>query len=125
VRVEFAGSILSPNNELNSFTWAGCGKGTVAEHLQAIYGKDDSFEWFGGNMDAKWLVGGLSADDFTDYQLGFTCRWRRKTRPFWRVEVGHHVGYGPAFGKPENGWGGDLAGVYLESFFAASASAAC
>ncbi len=74
VRVEYAGTILSPNNELNSFTWGGCGKQTVAEHLQAIYGKDDSFEWFGGNMDAKWLVGGLGADDFTDYQLGYTGR---------------------------------------------------
>jgi hypothetical protein len=74
VRVEFAGTILSPNNELNSFTWGGCGKGTVAEHLQAIYGKDDSFEWFGGTMDAKYLVGGLGADDFTDYQLGYTGR---------------------------------------------------
>lgn len=74
VRVEYAGTILSPNNELNSFTWGGCGKGTVAEHLQAIYGKDDAFEWFGGNMDAKYLVGGLVADDFTDYQLGFTGR---------------------------------------------------
>ena len=74
VRVEYAGAILSPNNELNSFTWGGCGKGTVAEHLQAIYGKDDSFEWFGGNNDAKWLVGGLGADDFIDYQLGYTGR---------------------------------------------------
>ena len=74
VRVEYAGTILSPNNELNSFTWGGCGKQTVAEHLQAIYGKDDSFEWFGGNMDAKWLIGGLGADDFTDYQLGYTGR---------------------------------------------------
>lgn len=74
VRVEYAVTILSPNNELNSFTWGGCGKGTVAEHLQAIYGKDDSFEWFGGNMDAKYLIGGLGADDFTDYQLGWTGR---------------------------------------------------
>ncbi|MBS1876772.1 MAG: hypothetical protein JSU00_26395 [Acidobacteria bacterium] len=74
VRVEFAGTILSPNNELNSFTWGGCGSDTVAEHLQAIYGKDDSFEWFGGTMDAKWLVGGLGADDYTDYQLGWTGR---------------------------------------------------
>jgi hypothetical protein len=74
VRVEYARTILSPNNELNSFTWGGCGKQTVAEHLQAIYGKDDSFEWFGGTMDAKWLVGGLGADDFTDYQLGYTGR---------------------------------------------------
>ncbi len=74
VRVEFAGTILSPNNELNSFTFGGCGKQTVAEHLQASYGKDDSFEWFGGNMDAKWLVGGQGADDFVDYQLGYTGR---------------------------------------------------
>jgi hypothetical protein len=74
VRVEYGGTILSPNNELNSFTFGGCGKGTVAEHLQAIYGKDDSFEWFGGTMDAKWLVGGLGADDFTDFQLGWTGR---------------------------------------------------
>src|SRR5215831_8733463 len=72
VRVEYAGSILSPNNELNSFTWGGCGKKTISEHLQAIYGKDDSFEWFGGNNDAKWIVGGLGADDFTDFQLGYT-----------------------------------------------------
>ena len=74
VRVEYAGTILSPNNELNAFTFGGCGKQTVAEHLQAIYSKDDSFEWFGGTMDAKWLVGGLGADDFTDFQLGFVGR---------------------------------------------------
>ena len=74
VRVEYAGSILSPNNETNAMTWGGCGKATVADHLQAIYGLDDSFEWFGGNMDAKYLVGGLGADDFVDFQLGFTGR---------------------------------------------------
>lgn len=74
VRVEYAGSILSPNNETNAFTWGGCGKKTVANHLQAIYGLDDSFEWFGGNMDAKYLVGGLGADDYVDFQLGYTGR---------------------------------------------------
>ncbi|BDC52427.1 hypothetical protein F183_A47420 [Bryobacterales bacterium F-183] len=74
VRVEYAGAILSPNNELNSFTWGGCGKATVSEYLQAHYGLDDSFEWFGGTSDAKYLVGGLGADDFVDYQLGYTGR---------------------------------------------------
>jgi hypothetical protein len=74
VRVEFAGAILSPNNELNSFTFGGCGKGTMAHHLQATYGLDDSFEWFGGTMDAKYLVGGLGADDYVDFQLGWTGR---------------------------------------------------
>jgi hypothetical protein len=74
MRVEYAGSILSPNNETNSFTWGGCGTSTVAHHLQAIYGQDDSFEWFGGTMDAKYLVGGLGADDYVDFQLGYTGR---------------------------------------------------
>ncbi|MEO8663408.1 MAG: hypothetical protein ABI693_33435, partial [Bryobacteraceae bacterium] len=74
MRIEYAGSILSPNNETNSFTFAGCGTGTVAHHLQAIYGADDSFEWFGGTMDAKYLVGGLGADDYADFQLGYTGR---------------------------------------------------
>jgi len=74
VRVEYAGAILSPNNELNSFTWGGCGKATVSEYLQATYGLDDMFEWFGGTNDAKYLVGGLGADDYVDYQLGWTGR---------------------------------------------------
>jgi len=72
VRVEFAGSILAAANELNSFTWAGCGSKTVAHHLQAHYGLDDAFEWFGGNANAKYLIGGLHADDYVDFQLGWT-----------------------------------------------------
>ena len=71
VRVEYAGSILSPNNEINSFTWGGCGTDTVANHLQAKYGLDDTFEWFGGTMNAKHLVGSLSNDDYVDFQLGY------------------------------------------------------
>jgi hypothetical protein len=72
VRIEYSGIQLSPNNETNSFTWAGCGSQTTAHHLQATYGGDDAFEWFGGNANAKYLVGGLVADDFIDFQLGYT-----------------------------------------------------
>ncbi|MGC8758384.1 MAG: hypothetical protein ACP5VC_00365 [Bryobacteraceae bacterium] len=72
VRVEYAGSIFAPNNEANSFTFGACGRKTVAEYLQAIYGLDDSFEWFGGTMNARYLIGGLGADDYLDWQLGYT-----------------------------------------------------
>jgi hypothetical protein len=72
VRTEYSGVTLSPNNETNSFTWAGCGTQTTAHHLQAIFGGDDAFEWFGGTMNTKFLVGGLSADDYADFQLGTT-----------------------------------------------------
>lgn len=95
VRVEYAGTILSPNNELNSFTFGGCGTDTVAEHLQAIYGLDDTFEWFGGTMNAKYLVGGLSQDDYTDFQLG------------WVGKVQYVVGYQSPDARGNRGIEGD------------------
>jgi hypothetical protein len=72
VRVEYAGSTFAPNNEVNAITWGGCGTKTVAEYLQTSYGLDDAFEWFGGTMNARYLIGGLAADDFLDWQLGYT-----------------------------------------------------
>ncbi len=74
VRVEYAGSTFAPNNEANSITWGGCGRKTVSEYLQTIYGLDDAFEWFGGTNDARYLIGGLAADDYLDWQLGYTGR---------------------------------------------------
>jgi len=74
VRVEFGGSILSPNNEINNITWGGCGSQTVAHHLQSRYGLDDMFEWFGGVSDAKYLVGQFGRDDYLDGQLGWSGR---------------------------------------------------
>jgi len=73
-RVEFAGAELSPNNELNAITFAGCGKGTVANHLQAHYGFDDLFEWFGGTNDVQYMVGTGGQDDGFDLQKGYTGR---------------------------------------------------
>lgn len=74
VRVEYAGSVFTTNNEINSFTWGGCGSKTVAHHLQAHYGKDDTFEWFGGTSDLKYAIGSYGADDYLDWQLGWRGR---------------------------------------------------
>jgi len=74
VRVEYGGSVFTVNNEINSFTWGGCGSKTVAHHLQAHYGKDDTFEWFGGTADLKYAVGSYGADDYADWQLGWRGR---------------------------------------------------
>ena len=70
VRVEFAGKEITPNNELNSFTWNACGNNTHGDYLQAYQGADDSFEWFGGMMDQKHLVGIDGTDDGYDWQMG-------------------------------------------------------
>lgn len=70
-RSEYAGFILSPNNELNSITFCSVGKGTRAEYLEAFRGKDDSFEWFGGSVTCKYLVGIGGGDDNLDTQMGY------------------------------------------------------
>ena len=74
VRVEFAGALIRPNEETNSFTWGACGTVSKSEYLQAHYGFDDSFEWFGGINDAKYLVGTYGADDYVDVQIGYRGR---------------------------------------------------
>jgi hypothetical protein len=70
VRVEFAGKEVTPNNELNSFTWNACGSNTHGDFLQAYQGADDSFEWFGGDMSQKHLIGIDGTDDGYDWQMG-------------------------------------------------------
>ena len=70
VRVEFAGKEITPNNELNSFTWNACGHNTHGDYLEAYQGADDSFEWFGGAMDQKHLIGIDGTDDGYDWQMG-------------------------------------------------------
>jgi hypothetical protein len=74
VRVEFAGEEISAGNELNSFTFAAVGSGTTLEYLQSMSGLDDSFEWFGGTVDAKHLVSYESGDDHFDMSEGFSGR---------------------------------------------------
>ncbi len=72
VRVEFSGRELSPDNELNVITYNGVGAGTVVDHVQASMGFDDCHEWFGGTMNAKFLVASGCGDDLFDTQLGMT-----------------------------------------------------
>jgi hypothetical protein len=72
VRVEYAGAAISEANELNAFTFGGVGAGTTLDHLQAYYGKDDAFEFFGGSVNAKYLISTATADDAFDFDFGYT-----------------------------------------------------
>jgi hypothetical protein len=72
VRIEFGGVAFSPNNEVNGLTLAGVGNGTVIDHIQISYSGDDSFEWFGGTVNAKYLVSHRCFDDDFDTDNGFS-----------------------------------------------------
>ncbi|HYJ80160.1 MAG TPA: hypothetical protein VEW03_11185, partial [Longimicrobiaceae bacterium] len=74
VRVEFAGFGPAPNQELNSFTFAAVGSGTRLSYLQSLAGLDDSFEWFGGAVDGRYLVSYESGDDHFDASEGYVGR---------------------------------------------------
>lgn len=74
VRIEFAGVALTPNNEVNSLTLGGVGRGTEVHHVQVSYGGDDGFEWFGGTVDAKYLVSFATWDDDFDVDFGYQGR---------------------------------------------------
>lgn len=72
VRVEYAGIALSPNNETNSITMGGVGRGTKMEYCQVSYGGDDGFEWFGGTINGKYLISFGTWDDDFDCDFGWS-----------------------------------------------------
>ena len=74
VRIEFAGYVFSPNNELNGLTMGACGSGTTIDYVQVSYSNDDSFEWFGGSVDCKHLVALAGLDDDFDTDNGYNGR---------------------------------------------------
>lgn len=71
VRIEFAGFPFAPDKEINGLTLGAVGKNTVIDHVQASYTNDDSFEWFGGAVDARFLVAFAGTDDDFDTDFGF------------------------------------------------------
>ncbi len=74
VRVEFAGYATAADAELNTFTFAAVGSGTELSYLQALNGLDDSFEFFGGAVDGKYLVSYDAGDDHFDMSEGYVGR---------------------------------------------------
>ncbi len=91
VRIEFAGFLLSKDNELNALTMNALGSGTKVDHVQVHLGTDDGFEWFGGTVDGKYLLATGIQDDCFDWDFG------------WRGRVQFLAGVQDDFVKGDNG----------------------
>jgi hypothetical protein len=72
VRIEFPGYRFQLNNEINGLTHGGVGAGTEIHHIQVSYSFDDSYEWFGGTVNEKYLVAFGGTDDEYDTDFGYT-----------------------------------------------------
>ncbi len=72
VRVEYTGNAINSEKEHNGFTFNGVGSGTTLSYLQAYMGGDDGFEFFGGTVNASYLVSTGSKDDSFDWTYGWS-----------------------------------------------------
>lgn len=74
VRIEFPGIPLTAtsNSEINGLTLYSVGSGTTIDHIQVSYSGDDSYEWFGGTVNAKYLVAFRGWDDDFDTDNGYS-----------------------------------------------------
>ncbi|MEI6948026.1 hypothetical protein V9K67_12585 [Paraflavisolibacter sp. H34] len=72
VRIEYAGYAFLPDKEINSLTLGGVGNKTRIDHVQVSYAKDDAFEWFGGSVNASYLIAYRTQDDDFDTDNGFS-----------------------------------------------------
>ncbi|GBD02689.1 hypothetical protein HRbin18_02437 [bacterium HR18] len=74
VRIEFGGIAFLPDNEINGLTLGGVGRGTTIEYVQVSYVGDDAFEFFGGTVNARYLISYHNVDDDFDTDFGYQGR---------------------------------------------------
>ena len=71
-RIEFAGNPFKADQEINGLTLGSVGSGTKIDHVQVSYSNDDSFEWFGGAVNCKYLIAYKGWDDDFDTDNGYS-----------------------------------------------------
>ncbi len=85
VSVEYAGSRLTTEDELNGIAFQGVGSGTTVDHIQVHNNLDDAVEWFGGTVGVKYFVATGTGDDSIDWTDGWSGKLQfavvRSTNP--------------------------------------------
>ena len=71
VRIEYAGIKINNQETTNSLTLASVGNGTNIKYVQSSFSNNDSFEWLGGTVNAKYLVSWKPLDDDFDTNFGY------------------------------------------------------
>ena len=72
LRVEYTGAAFNGDKEFNGVSLFGVGSGTVFEYIQAYKSGDDGIEFFGGSVNAKYLIALHSEDDALDFADGYS-----------------------------------------------------
>ncbi len=71
VSIRHAGFVLTTDKELNGLSLCCVGSNTIIEHVEVLASADDGFEFFGGTVNAKYLVSTLNDDEAFDIDQGY------------------------------------------------------
>lgn len=70
--IRYGGFPVAPGIELNGLTLGAVGRGTTVEWVEVCQNADDDFEWFGGYVNSRYLLGMYGGDDGIDVDQGFS-----------------------------------------------------
>ena len=74
MQIRYAGFPITSENELNTISLQGVGRGTVLDYIHSHNGADDGIEFYGGTVDAKHVLVTGQEDDALDWTNGWTGR---------------------------------------------------
>lgn len=138
VSIRHGGTSLSPGNEINGLTLGGVGNKTIIEFVEVISNRDDGFEFFGGTVNARYLVAAFCGDDAFDFDLGYigNCQFivgiqslatgdllmefsDRENYPLTRpvISNGTFIGRGPTVNNQVLRFDNSSAGTIINSIF--------
>jgi hypothetical protein len=72
VRIEFPGYEVATGKEINGLSLYAVGSKTKINFVQVSYSGDDAYEWFGGSVNAKYLISYRTEDDDFDTDNGYS-----------------------------------------------------
>lgn len=71
-RIEYSGANFSESKEYNGISFFAVGSGTTVHHIQIYNGNDDGVEFFGGTVEANFIMVNGAGDDSFDWTEGWT-----------------------------------------------------
>ncbi len=76
LRIEYSGYAYNADKEFNGLSLFGVGQATTIEYVQIHEGSDDGFEWFGGSVNARYLVvTNFNTENVADDLFDWTEGW--------------------------------------------------
>ena len=123
VSIRHGGAEIGAGNEINGLTMGGVGRGTTIEYVEVYANVDDSFEWFGGTVNSRYLVSAFPGDDSFDYDEGWTAKnqfWFAIHDPF---DGGGRIGEHDGGTQPEDGTPFAIPIIYNVTYIGPGATA--